>query len=81
MQYTIEDMIAEGDKVAVRWTLTGIHKGDLMGVPPTGVQVTFTGNTIHRFAGGKCVELWSSFDAQVIWLQLGVTPPIGQVEE
>ena len=77
MQYTIEDMIAEGEKVAIRWTLTGTHDGDLMGVPPTGVQVTFTGNTIIRFAGGKYAELWSSWDARVMWLQLGINPPPG----
>ncbi len=81
MQYTIEDMIAEGDKAAIRWTLTGTHKGELMGVPPTGVQVTFTGNTIIRFAGGKYAELWSSWDAQLMWLQLGVIPPKGKGEE
>ena len=81
MQYTIEDMIAEGDKVAIRWTLTGTHKGELMGVSPIGVQVTFRGNTIVRLDGGRYVELWSSFDSRVIWLQLGVTPPPGQSEE
>ena len=68
-------MVAEGDKVAVRWTLIGAHKGDLMGVPPTGVQVTLRGNSILRFADGKCVELWSSFDSRLMWLQLGVAPP------
>ena len=81
MQYTIEDMIAEGDKVALRWTLTGIHKGELMGIPPTGVPVSFKGNTIIRFAGGKYVELWSSWEARSIWQQLGVDPPSSQGEE
>ncbi len=78
MQYTIEDMIAEGDKAAIRWTLTGTHKGELMGIPPTGVQVSFTGNTIIHFAGGKYVELWSSWEVRGMWQQLGVDPPIGQ---
>ena len=81
MQYKIEDMIAEGDKAAVRWKLTGTHKGELMGIPPTGVQVSFTGNTIHRFAGGKYVELWSSWEARSMWQQLGVDPPSSQGEE
>ena len=81
MEYKIDDMIAEGDKVAVRWTLTGTHEGELMGVSPTGVQVTFRGNSILRFADGKCVELWSSFDSRVIWPQLGVAPPSGPSEE
>ena len=81
MQYIIEDMVAEGDKVAVRWTLTGIHKGELMGIPPSGVQVTFKGSSIIRFTGGKVVEIWSGFDASVMWQQLGVSPPPGQSEE
>ena len=81
MEYTIDDMVAEGDKVAVRWTLAGTHEGELMGVSPTGVQVTLRGNSILRFAEGKCVELWSSFDSRVIWPQLGVTPPLGQSEK
>lgn len=81
MQYTIADMVAEGDKVAVRWTLIGTHKGALMGVSPTGVRVTLKGNSILRFADGKCVELWSSFDSRVMWLQLGVAPPSGPSEE
>jgi len=81
MQYTIADMVAEGDKVAVRWILIGAHKGELMGVPATDVQVTLRGNSILRFADGKCVELWSSFDARLMWLQLGVAPPSGRSEE
>ena len=80
MQYMIEDMIGEGEKVAVRWTLTGIHKGALMGIPPTGKQVTSKGGSIIRFTGGKVVEIWSGFDALVMWQQLGVTPPVGKGE-
>ena len=55
-QFTIEDQIAEGEKVVTRWTSTGTHKGELMGIPPTGVQSTVTGITINRIAGGKVVE-------------------------
>jgi steroid delta-isomerase-like uncharacterized protein len=55
---TIEDMIAEGDKVASRWTASGTHQGELVGIPPTGKQVMWTGMTIYRFAEGKIVEAW-----------------------
>src|SRR5712692_3968146 len=56
--FTIEDQIAEGDTVVTRWTARGTHKGPLMGIPPTGKQVTVTGITIDRFANGKGVESW-----------------------
>ncbi len=78
MQLTIEEMIAEGDKVAVRWTFTGTHKGELMGIPPTGVQVAMTGISIGRFAGGKFVEGWDYADALGMFQQLGAVPPLGE---
>src|SRR5207247_7687968 len=59
-QLTIEDMIAEGDTVAVRQTFHGTPKGDLMGIAPTGKQATTTGMSIFRVANGQAVEQWSS---------------------
>ena len=78
---TVHDMIAEGDKVIGRWTATGTHKGDLMGIPPTGVQETHTGITIERIADGKVVEVWINWDALGMLQQLGVIPPLGQGEK
>jgi len=72
--YTIEDMIAEGDKVVTRWTATGTHQGTLMGIPPTGKQATATGIVIGRLANGKFVESWLNFDALGMLQQLGVIP-------
>ncbi|MEJ2704230.1 MAG: ester cyclase family protein, partial [Sedimentisphaerales bacterium] len=72
---TMEDMIAEGDKVAERWTATGTQEGELPGIPPTGRQVTFTGMTIYRVAEGKIVEMWWSMDSLGLMQQLGVMPP------
>jgi len=74
---TIEDIIAEGDKVASRWTARGTHQGELIGIPPTGKQATWTGMTIYRFAGGKIVEAWWSKDMLSMLIQLGVVPPPG----
>jgi len=71
---TVEDMVAEGDKVAHRLILRGTHKGDLMGIAPTGKQVTLSAITISRFVGGKEVEGWSITD---MLQQLGVAPPTG----
>jgi predicted ester cyclase len=53
---TLDDAIAEGDKVGWRYTFQGTHKGELLGIPPTGKVVTITGSVISRFAGGKWAE-------------------------
>ena len=76
--FTIEDMIAEGDKVASRVTLSATHQGDFQGIPPTGKQVIQTGIDILRVAGGKIVERWGEFDNLGLLQQLGVLPPPGQ---
>jgi steroid delta-isomerase-like uncharacterized protein len=70
---TVEDVLAEGDKVVTRWTLRGTHQGELMGIAPTGKQIEFKGITIHRIAGGKIVEEWEGYD------NLGVMREIGAV--
>ena len=67
---TIEDMIAEGDKVAVDWTWTGTHIGEFMGIPPTGRHIAVKGISIHRLADGKFVESWASYDALGMMQQL-----------
>jgi len=77
---TIEDMIAEGDKVAVRWTWSGTHTGEFMGVPPTGRQIAVTGISIHRFADGEFVESWASYDSLGMMQQITLqTIPEGLV--
>ena len=78
LHFTIEDEVAEGDKVMTRWTARGTHKGELMGIPPTGRQATVTGITINRMANGKIVEDWANFDALGMMQQLGVIPAPGQ---
>ncbi len=71
---TLEDTIAEEDKVASRWILRGTHQGELRGVPPTGKQVTVTEIGINRIAGGKFEESWVNFDVLGLLQQLGVIP-------
>ena len=63
LRITLEDDIAEGDKVVSRWAGQGTHQGELMGIAPTGNQVTITGITIHRIEDGKIVEEWENWDA------------------
>jgi steroid delta-isomerase-like uncharacterized protein len=71
-QATIEDIIAEGDKVVIRQTWTGTHRGEFMGIPPTGQSVSFGVIDILRMAGGKCVEHWGQMDTMSLMQQLGV---------
>jgi steroid delta-isomerase-like uncharacterized protein len=78
---TIEDQIAEGDKVVTRWTARGTHQGDFRGIPATGNQITVTGIGIFRFSDGKVVESWDNFDQLGMMRQLGAIPAPGQSEE
>jgi len=71
-QTIIEDMIAEGNKVAARIKMTGTQTGEFMGIPPTGKEVSFTGIFIARIANGKIVEHWGEEDGVSLLQQLGV---------
>ena len=71
---TIEDMIAEDDKVAVGATLQGIHRGEFMGIKPTSKEVTISGMLIYRIANGKIVEHWMNFDNLGLMEQLDFIP-------
>jgi steroid delta-isomerase-like uncharacterized protein len=77
-QTTLDDLVAEGDRVAWRWTYRGTHTGELMGVPATGKAIAMTGITLDRFAGGRIVERWSQVDNLGMLQQLGVIPAPGQ---
>lgn len=77
LRVTIEELVAEGDKVGVRRTYEGTHQGELLGVPPTGNHVQIGGISIFRLAGGKIAESWEQVDLLALMRQLGVwpTPP------
>ncbi len=74
LQFTIEDMVAEGDKVVWRWTVRGTQTGPLMGLPPTGKRATVTGIIISRFANGKWQEDYNNWDTFGMLKQMGVIP-------
>ena len=78
LHYTVEDLIAEGDKVVWRPTLRGTHQGDFMGIPPTGKQVSFTGIEIDRIEDDRFVEAWFNEDHLGLMQQLGVIPQMAQ---
>lgn len=72
---TVEDAIAEGDKVVTRWKVRGTHQGEIEEFgPPTGRQIQIEGITIHRIEGGKIVEEWERYDNLGVMQQLGIVP-------
>lgn len=74
LELTVEDQIAEGDKVVTRFTARGTHRGDLMGIPPTGRKIVVTGISIDRMENGKSVESWTNYDVMSMMQQLGIVP-------
>ena len=70
IRVTAEQIVAEGDVVAVRWTARGRHTGHLLGLPPTGRETVTTGIDMLRIAGGKIVEGWVDWDALSLLEQL-----------
>ncbi len=71
--FTVDEMIAEGDVVATRTTLRGLHTGAFQGHPPTGKPIAATGLTLERIRDGKIVERWFSFDTARVLQELGIT--------
>jgi steroid delta-isomerase-like uncharacterized protein len=76
MVITIEDIIAEGDKVAARLTAQGTHLGSLGDIAPTGRQATWTGMRVFRMVDGKIAEHWANWDDVSLGRQLGILPPL-----
>ena len=74
LKITIVEQIAEGDLVATRWTATGTHKGELLGIAATGKESTVTGISIEKIKDGKIVESWVNWDTLGLMRQLGVIP-------
>ena len=74
LRVTIEDLVAEGDKVAVRRSYAGTHQGELLGIPATGKQVRIGSISVFRLAEGKIAEHWEQWDRLALLQQLGVIP-------
>lgn len=71
---TAQDIVADGDRVAVRFTLTGTHTGELLGAPGTGAAIDVEGITIVEFRDGQVVERWNRLDEVALLTQLGALP-------
>jgi predicted ester cyclase len=75
---TIEDLIAEGDKVAARWRARATHQGEYVSIPPTGREVEFTGISVYRIEGGRIAESWTVEDELGLMRQIGAVAEPGQ---
>ena len=73
-QFTLEQMIAEGDKVAVLWTNRGVHKGEFLGIPASGKHFTIQGIDVHQIRDGRMSAHWDVVDTYSLLIQLGVLP-------
>jgi steroid delta-isomerase-like uncharacterized protein len=78
LQVTIEEQIAEGDKVATHWTARDTHQNEFQGIPATGKQMEIRGIVISQIADGKIVEQWGNPDVLGLMQQLGVVPALEQ---
>jgi len=77
IQYTIEEQLADGDKVVTRWSARGTHTGLFLGAPASGKSYTITGISIERIESDKIAETWSNWDLAGLMAQLGLLPAMG----
>jgi predicted ester cyclase len=75
---TMEDLIAEGDKMVARWRARAAHQGEYMGLPPSGKEVEFTGISAYRIEGNKIAESWTVEDELGLMRQIGAVAEAGQ---
>jgi len=80
LHWTIEDTIAEKDKVVACWTISGTHKGDYLGVSATNKKISVDGMTVHHITNGKIMDSYVSWDIWGMMQQLGVVPVLGQTK-
>ncbi|MFH0343814.1 MAG: ester cyclase [Chromatiales bacterium] len=76
LQVRADDMVAEGEKVALRWSAYGTHKGKLLSIEPTGKSMRITGQAIYSIVAGKIEEDWISADTFGMLQQLGIVPSL-----
>jgi steroid delta-isomerase-like uncharacterized protein len=74
LKHSVDEMIAEGDTVAARWTVRGTHRGDFQGLVPTGRSIQLSGTTFHHMTAGKIRETWLTLDNLDLLQQLGAAP-------
>ena len=81
LRFTIEDVIAENEKVVSYWTISGTHMGEFLGIPPTNKKISVDGITIHYIMNGKIMDSYVSWDMWGMMQQLGLAPALGQPQK
>ncbi|MGB2663987.1 MAG: ester cyclase [Candidatus Acidiferrum sp.] len=76
LKFIVDDTVSEGEKLVVYWTITGTHRGEFLGVPPTNKRVSFTGITINQISNGKILESTVIWDGLGLMKQFGIDLPI-----
>lgn len=79
--FTVEDTIAEGEKLVVSWIISGTHQGEFMEIPATGKKISVEGITIHHIRNGKILDSYARWDALDLMRQLEVIPVLGRAKE
>jgi steroid delta-isomerase-like uncharacterized protein len=78
LKHTVDEIIAEGETIAARWTVRGTHRGEYQGIAPTGRNVTVSGTTIHHMSSGRIVETWLTMDTIEVLKQLDAVPQVAR---
>lgn len=81
LRFSIDDMVAEDEKLVVSWNISGTHEGEFLGIPATHKKVSFDGITINHIVDRKIMDSYVSWDALGMIQQLGVAPPLGQAKD
>ena len=81
VRFTVEDMVAEDDKVVALWVITGTHQGEYRGIPATNKKISVEGITIIHIVGGKIMDSFANYDALGLMQQLGVLPHLSQLRD
>ena len=81
LRFSVEDTVAENDKIVVAWTISGTHKGEFMGIPATNKKISVDGITINHIVNGKIMDSYISYDALGMIQQMGAALPMGQAKD
>ena len=76
LKHTVDEVIADGDNVAVRWTVRGTHRGEFQGIAATGNSITLSGITVHHVADLRLRETWLVYDNMELLQQIGAVPAV-----
>ncbi|NLG49234.1 MAG: ester cyclase [Chloroflexi bacterium] len=81
LRYDVQSMVAEGNQVAVRWTMTGIHEGEFMGISPTSEPISIPGMSFFDVEGSRLIQGWIIYDHLALYEKLGALPMTERVAQ